>query len=51
MDLTNEELLEKYSVVVAQQAIAAHDHQPRKEKQYEREMLKLEKLILERMGR
>ena len=51
MELSNAELLEKYSIIVAQQAIAAHDHQPRKEKQYEKEMLKLEKLILERMWR
>ena len=48
--MTNQELLEKYSVIAGQLALAESFHQPRKEKQYEKKLLELEAEILKRMG-
>lgn len=48
-DMTNQKLLEKYSMIAGQLALAESFKQPRKEKKYERELLKLEVEILKRM--
>ena len=47
--LSNQQLLEKYCIVAGQSALAQSFHQPRKEKQYDRELLKLEAELLKRM--
>ena len=47
--MTNKELLKQFEIVASQLALAINDHQPRKEKRYERELLQLEVEILKRM--
>lgn len=47
--MTNKQLLEKLAMIAGQLALAESFHQPRKEKQYERELLKLEAEVLKRM--
>ncbi len=47
--MTNKQLLEKLEMTAGQLALAESFHQPRKEKQYERELLKLEAEVLKRM--
>ena len=49
-DMSNEKLLEKFLVIAGQLALAENYHQPRKEKHYEKELLKLEEEILRRMA-
>lgn len=48
--MSNEKLLEKFLVIAGQLALAENYHQPRKEKHYEKELLKLEEEILRRMA-
>ena len=50
-NLTNKELLKQFEIVASQLALAINDHQPRKEKQYEKQLLQLETEILKRMER
>lgn len=47
--MTNKELVEKLEMIAGQLALAESFKQPRKEKQYEKELLKLEAEILRRM--
>lgn len=49
--MTNKELLEQFEIIAGQLALAESFHQPRKEKQYEKQLIKLEEEILKRMGR
>jgi hypothetical protein len=49
--MTNKELVEKFAIIAGQQALAINYHEPRKEKRYENELLKLEEEILKRMER
>lgn len=48
-NMSNKELVERYSVISGQLALANNWHEPRKEKRYEKELLKLEAEILRRM--
>jgi len=50
-NLTNKELLKQFEIIAGQLALAESFNQPRKEKQYEKELLKLEAEILKRMER
>lgn len=50
-NMSNEELLKQFEIVASQLALAINDHQPRKEKQYEKQLLQLETEILKRMER
>lgn len=47
----NKELLKQFEIIAGQLALAESFNQPRKEKQYEKELLKLETEILKRMER
>lgn len=47
--MTNKQLVERLEMIAGQLALAENYHQPRKEKQYERELLKLEAEVLKRM--
>jgi hypothetical protein len=49
--MTNKQLVEKLEMIAGQLALAESFHQPRKGKQYEKELLKLEAEILKRMER
>ena len=48
-NMSNKELLKQFEIIASQLALAINDHQPRKEKQYEKELMKLEAEILKRM--
>lgn len=48
-DMTNQQLIEKYAMIAGQLALAESFHQPRNEKRFERELLKLEEEVLRRM--
>ena len=48
-NMNNRELVEKLEVVAGQLALAENFHQPRKEKQFEKELLELESEVLKRM--
>lgn len=47
--LTNKQIVEKLEIIAGQLALAESFKQTRKEKQYEKELLKLESEILKRM--
>lgn len=48
-NMTNQQLIEKLVVIAGQLALAESFHQPRKEKQYEKQLLQLEAEVLKRM--
>ena len=50
-NMTNKQLVENLEMIAGQLALAESFKQPRKEKQYERELLKLEAEVLKRMER
>ena len=50
-NMTNQQLIEKLVVIAGQLALAESFHQPRKEKQYEKQLLQLEAEVLKRMER
>lgn len=50
-NMTNQQLIEKLVVIAGQLALAESFNQPRKEKQYEKQLLQLETEILKRMER
>ena len=50
-NLTNKQLVEKLDMIAGQLALAESFKQPRKEKQYEKQLLQLEAEILKRMER
>lgn len=50
-NMSNKELVERCSIIAGQLALANNWHEPRKEKKYEKELLKLEAEILKRMER
>ena len=47
--MTNQQLLEKLEMIAGQLALAESFKQPRKEKQYEKQLLQLEAEVLRRM--
>lgn len=47
--MTNKELIERHAIIAGQLALANNFHEPRKEKRYEKELLKIEKELLKRL--
>lgn len=49
--MTNKELIEKHAIIAGQLALANNFHEPRKEKHYEKELIKIEHELLERLSK
>ena len=50
-NMSNKELLKQFEIIAGQLALAESFNQPRKEKQYEKQLLQLEAEVLKRMER